>query len=454
MTAPPGTTATTATTVGGAGRVRRHVGTRMPGRDRAWRGTRTIITLAGVDAPSADAMRATLRRLAALDPGHRLFRRPGTLFTPARPGPSAVTRWFPVPPAELDDFCDRMVLELDGPAGDPDAWQRHLYDRADPDLPFRMATGDGLVAVSVEHPLLDGRPALAFLAELTARAQDGAPPTAMVRTGPRHPLATALAERYARDPRRLSATARARRDTIAAEPPGTPHRPWRPDFASASGAGDPAVLPALRRWRARNTPGVTRTAVLFAAARAALIETGLPPSPGLHVLADNRRYLPGPADLHGNFSVGVYLDPPDPLDPVSIAGALDTGLGAGRPLATMTLLAARAQLRRPAGPARTVRATPRPSLVLNYLGRLREIERVSWRAGCPPRFLAASTPGHPELVTFTLTEIMGRLQVSAAFHASTFDPALVRRAVDALCADPVGLLERAGAGRPGAVAAG
>ena len=94
-------------------------------------------------------------------------------------------------------------------------------------------------------------------------------------------------------------------------------------------------------------------------------------------------------------------------------------------------------------PAREARAHPRPSLVANYMGRVRDYEKLPWRDEGSARFLSASTPGHPEYITFMMLEMLGRLHVTAGFHASTFDPKQVGRAVQALCTDPVGLLESA-----------
>ncbi|MCK9901048.1 hypothetical protein CC117_06295 [Parafrankia colletiae] len=452
----------TATTTA-AERLRRQMGTRMPGRDRGWRGTHTTVLLAGLDAPGPGALRATLRDLAALAPDHRIFHRPGTLrgqssgpvgpvgrVRPVGPVGPAMTRWFPVPRPELADFCDQLVVPVDATAGDLDSLQKQLHDQADPAVPFQVLAGENLVALSVAHPLLDGRPVVTLLAELTARARDGQPPVGLVGADPRHPLALALADHFGRSPGRLLAVARAHRSTPArvataapAPATGDGRIRWSSDVCSASATSDPGLLSRLHQWRTHNARGVTRTAVFFAAARAALLEAGLTPAPGLHVLVDNRRYLPGAAGLTGNFSVGVRLDPPDALDPASVAATLDAGLGAGRPLATMALVTARAQCRRPPPPPDSMPPLPRPAMVVNYLGRLRELERLPWQPGLPSRLATASTPGHPELVTFAITQLMGRLQVSASFHASTFDPARIRYAVETLCTDPAGLLERA-----------
>nr|MDT0664890.1 hypothetical protein [Micromonospora sp. DSM 115978] len=211
-----------------------------------------------------------------------------------------------------------------------------------------------------------------------------------------------------------------------------------------SATSDRAMLGALRRWRVANAPGVTRTAVLFAAVRAAVDEAGLTPShPGYHVLADNRKYLPGKAVVDGNFSVGVYVEPTDPLDPSMISEALDRGLSAARPLATMAVVTARSQRRQPPAVPSSAPVPLRPTLVVNYMGRLRPFEQLPWRGDATPRFLSASTPGGPEYLTVMLTEVLGRLHVSAGFNASSFDPDLVRRVVEAVAVDPTGILDAA-----------
>nr|MDT0665114.1 hypothetical protein [Micromonospora sp. DSM 115978] len=182
---------------------RTNVGTRMPGRDRTWRGTHTIRMRHGLDAPGAHALRSTLRQLASLAPEHRIFQRPGYGYT----------RWITPDRAEIDERCGRMVVPLDAAPGDLDALQKQLHDGRDHhDLPFRIATGGGTVAVSVEHPLADGRTLTQVLSELVRRASDGEPPLELARASIGVPLARAIFDYYGRQPRRVVETLRTDRD--------------------------------------------------------------------------------------------------------------------------------------------------------------------------------------------------------------------------------------------------
>ena len=60
----------------------------------------------------------------------------------------------------------------------------------------------------------------------------------------------------------------------------------------------------------------------------------------------------------------------------------------------------------------------------------------------------------PEGITLTTSEMNGVLHLEATFHASTYDPAMIARALELVCADPAGTdhgrvpLSRAARGRP------
>ena len=46
----------------------------------------------------------------------------------------------------------------------------------------------------------------------------------------------------------------------------------------------------------------------------------------------------------------------------------------------------------------------------------------------------------PEGITLTTSEMGGVLHLEATFHASTFDPAMVARALELVCEDPAALI--------------
>src|SRR4051795_942664 len=104
----------------------------------------------------------------------------------------------------------------------------------------------------------------------------------------------------------------------------TPHvetvdpRPWAAALTVRT-ARSAEVLGRMRAWRDEHAPGVTTSAITFAAFAAALREIGLKPDlDGATFLADGRRYLAEGVQVDSNFCWGPYLSPDDMLDPMSI----------------------------------------------------------------------------------------------------------------------------------------
>jgi hypothetical protein len=409
-----------------------------------WIGAHSVFVFGPLHVPAADELRSALRTLARAVPDHRVFRRPDEDYR----------RWRPVPTADLDSHCERMVTTLDGSgAVDDPAWiLEQRYAAYVDELPFRFALSGDTVALSLAHPLGDARLATETGPELLAAAVERRAPVGLYTPSVRMPLARALGTYYGRRPQRILATLRTPRTPVPGPVAGARPRPWAPEFAVVSGSIAKSTLAALRSWRVRNAPGVTRTLVVFAAARAAVEAGGMrPASAGFYTVVDNRKFLPTGGHLDGNFTIGIYLEPSDSRDPSAIATALETATANGRPLATMSLLTGFAQVGRIAALTDQAPFPTYPSLVLNHLGRLRGFEKLPWRDRvAAPYFLSATTQRQPDFLTFQFAEMFGRVHVTAAFHASTLDRAVVRAAVDRLCADPVGLLDSRGTpGAPG-----
>ncbi len=408
---------------------------RIAGRDRMWIGAHSVFVFGPLHVPEVDAVRAALRELAGAVPDHRLFHRPDHNYR----------RWRSVTGAEIDNHCERMVTMLGDTVDNSDLeWiLEQQYAAYEDDVPFRFALGSDTVALSLAHPLGDARLAIEAGSELLSAAVEQRAPTGLHEPSVRMPLARALGDYYGRKPRRIRATLRTPRTPPPGPVPGTRPHPWQPEFAVASGVIPKSALADMRRWRVRNAPGVTRTLVVFAAARAAVEATGMrPASAGFYTVVDNRKFLPTGGHLDGNFTIGIYLEPADSRDPSAISAALEAAIANGRPLATMSLLTGFAQVGRIAALTDHALFPAHPSLVLNHLGRLRGFEKLPWRnGGADARYLSATTQRQPDFLTFQFAEMLGRVHVTATFHASTFDRTLVRTAVDTLCADPVGLLE-------------
>ncbi|WP_250283475.1 MULTISPECIES: hypothetical protein [unclassified Frankia] len=407
---------------------------RVAGRDRIWLGAHSVFVTGPLDLPDVDTIRAAVRELAWIAPDHRLFRRPDHDYH----------RWRPVTGRELDSHCERMITALDDSADDggPEQLLLRQYAAHVDDVPFRIAVGRDTVALSLAHPLGDARLVLDTGAELLLAAAEGRPPLSLHRPSTRLPLACALGEYYGRKPGRILATLRTPRPAAPGPAAGTRHRPWQPDFTVVSGVLSRSALTDLRKWKARNASGVTRTMVVFAAVRAAVEAAGMrPAASGFYTVVDNRKFLPSGRRLDGNFTIGIYVEPTDARDPVAVSAALEAATANGRTLATMSLLTGFAQVGRIAALSDQAPFPAHPSLVLNHLGRPRGFEKLPWRGSRSDiYYLSATTQRQPDYVTFQFAELHGCVHVTVAFHASVFEQEAVRRAVGLLCADPVALL--------------
>uniref|UniRef100_UPI0021BFF669 hypothetical protein n=1 Tax=Frankia tisae TaxID=2950104 RepID=UPI0021BFF669 len=230
----------------------------------------------------------------------------------------------------------------------------------------------------------------------------------------------------------------------ALQPSEDPARP----AASGAGVTDPAfvyreagpeLLRAVRRARARGPAGPSTAATMFAAAWSAAAKAGLPePAPGLWVLFDVRRYLPGPSGALGNFATGVYLEPADPGDPGAVTEAIRAVLADGRPVATMAVSAAK-QLVPPAPPPTS--GTPAPTLAVSFLTRNTGFESLPWHPDANGRILAlASTPGGPSGITVTMVDVAESLHVSISFDGAVYDRKAVVAMAELLCTDLMNLV--------------
>lgn len=418
-----------------------------------WSDAHAIYVVDGAAVPSVDAVRAALRRWAAADPEHPVFR----VLADDR------AHWIRPRGQALLAHCDRMVEPLDDAAldhahgdhahgdhahGDArteflDGLATRLY-RDLPDVPLRYSVGAHAVASVNSHALYDGWVSRRVLAAVMTAAASGGVPGESLRPGARAPLARALARSWVQDSRRTVRSFREPRPAPPTEvPAGDAARvPWRPDATCVSARG-PVTGPAdLRAWRDEHAPGASAAAVMFAAARRALDDAGLHPKlPGMYTLVDNRRYL-GPGDrVIGNFAVPVYLDPDDAGDPVAVGRALKRQVEAGQPLAASALGIAYTLRHGPDSPPSDRPANPRPVPILNQLGRLEMLEPMPWRdGGAGARYVQLGTQGNPEDVTIYLSQLLGRTNVTVAFHRNVFDATHMRAIADRLAADPVAVL--------------
>ena len=406
--------------------------TRLTVHERAWlplEYIRTIGPLANVNAPR---LRLALMGLHQSDPAHRAVSRLD------RTG----ARWQHLSTADFGRYVEEAVTDLgDGPV-DFDEMTRALQAEPRGHHPVRILAGGGYVAMKVSHAYGDAGPVNDLLHELVAAAAEYRPAVLAPLARPRFALFRAWWKQFGTKPGRW------RTGLSFARPPAheeTAMRPWRADLTVRT-ARSAKVLKQMRAWRDEYAPGVTTSAITFAAFTAALGELGFDPDrTGGTFLADARRYLHPGVVIDSNFCFGPYLSPASLTDPMAIHTALKAELGTGRILTMMMLRTGKIGVLGAPGlpdayPAQ-VPVRPRPRLTFSNQGRHDMLGDLSWSAD-PAWRVNQSVPtlNGPEGITLTTSEMNGVLHLEATFHASTFDPAMVARALELVCADPAGLI--------------
>jgi hypothetical protein len=311
--------------------------------------------------------------------------------------------------------------------------------------------------MKVAHAYGDAGPVNDLLHELVAAAAEYRPARIPPLARPRFALFRAWLAQFGRHPGRWKT------GLSFARPPAplpSPTRPWQAELTvrTARSAG---VLQQMRAWRDENAPGVTTSAITFAAFTAALGELGFDPDlAGGTFLADARRYLSPGVRIDSNFCFGPYLSPASLTDPAAIHTTLKSELGTGRILTMMMLRTGKIGLlgapARPDAYPSQLPVQPRPRLTFSNQGRHDMLSDLAWTTGPAGRInQSVPTLNGPEGITLTTSEMNGVLHLEATFHASTFDPAMVARALDLVCTDPAALIRDAGSlAGPHLVAAG
>jgi O-antigen/teichoic acid export membrane protein len=406
--------------------------TRLTVHERAWlplEYIRTIGPLTGVNAPR---LRLALLGLHAADPTHRAVSRLD------RSG----GRWQHLGAAEIGPYLEEAVTDLgDGPV-DFDAMTRMLQSEPRGHHPVRILAGGGYVAMKVSHAYGDAGPVNDLLHELVSAAADYRPAIIPPLARPRFALFKAWWKQFGTNPSRWKT------GLSFARPPAddpTSERPWRADLTVRT-ARSATVLKQMRAWRDEYAPGVTTSAITFAAFTAALGELGFDPDlAGGTFLADARRYLAKGTVIDSNFCFGPYLSPASLTDPQAIHTTLKAELATGRILTMMMLRTGKIGLLGAPGlpdayPSQ-ISTRPRPRLTFSNQGRHDMLGDLSWAADPAGRVnQSVPTLNGPEGITLTTSEMNGVLHVEATFHASTFDAAMVARALELVCTDPAALI--------------
>jgi O-antigen/teichoic acid export membrane protein len=401
-------------------------------RERAWLPLEYIRTVGPLRDVNAPRLRNALIGLHAADPTHRAVSRLD------RSG----ARWEHMDAETFAAYVQEAVSDLGDWAADFDAMTRELQAEPRGHHPVRILAGGGYVAMKVSHAYGDAGPVNTLLRELIQAAAENRP--AAIASARRHRLALPRAwwKQFGARPSRWRTGLSFPRPPAPQE---TAVRPWRADLTVRT-ARSAQVLGRMRQWRDQYAAGVTTSAITFAAFTAALSELGLDPDlSGGTFLADGRRYLGKGVSIDSNFCMGPYLSPASLTDPQAIHTTLKAELATGRILTMMLLREGRILLTGAPGlpdpypnqaPVR-----PRPRLTFSNQGRHDMLADMPWAVE-PDRRVNQSVPTRngPEGITLTTSEMNGVLHLEATFHASTYDPVLVARALDLVCTDPAGLI--------------
>jgi O-antigen/teichoic acid export membrane protein len=405
--------------------------TKLTLHERAWLPLEYIRTVGPLTGVTAARLRNALIGLHEADPTHRAVSRLD------RSG----GRWLHLDRPTFAEYVREAVTDLgDGPV-DFDAMTRRLQAEPRAHHPVRILVGGGYVAMKVAHAYGDAGPVNDLLRELLRAAGEEraariepmkrqfALPKAWWNTFGRHPGRWRDALKMARAPH-----------TETGE-----QRPWTADLTVVS-ARSAEVLGKMRVWRDGHAPGVTTSAITFAAFTAALRELGFrPDESGATFLADARRYLGKGAQVDSNFCFGPWLAPASLTDPKAIHTTLKAELATGGMLTMMLLretkLAVTGAPGMPEPYPSEAPAEPRPRLTFSNQGRHDVLADLPWAIDAAGRVnLSVPTLNGPEGITLTTSEMGGVLHLEATFHASTYDPQMVARALELVCTDPAGLI--------------
>jgi O-antigen/teichoic acid export membrane protein len=401
-------------------------------RERAWLPLEYIRTVGPLTGVTAERLRTALIGLHAADPTHRAVSRLD------RGG----AKWLHLDAPAFAAYVREAVTDLgDGPA-DFDAMTRELQSEARGQHPVRILAGGGYVAMKVAHAYGDAGPVNTLLRELIRAAGEERAAVIAPSERNRWALPKAWWKQFGTKPGRW------REGFSFARPPHQPEPPMRPWAAglTVQTARSAEVLGRMRTWRDEHAPGVTTSAITFAAFASALRELGLNPDlSGGTFLADARRYVDQGVSIDSNFCMGPYLSPASLTDPQAIHTTLKAELGTGRILTMMLLREGKLAVTGAPGlpepyPAQAP-MEPRPRLTFSNQGRHDVLADLPWAADTSERVnQSVPTLNGPEGITLTTSEMGGVLHLEATFHASTYDPAVVAQALRLVCTDPAALV--------------
>jgi hypothetical protein len=364
--------------------------------------------------PPVEVVEKILSQLAALGPQTRVA------LTPS----SSSRSW------SYGDFVASDHVEVVEPctADDVDERLADLARRYDGEGIRICLAGDFLLIVA-SHGLSDAR-MIVMVQYSIILAQAGlwtdAPPERFL-------LPKAVVSFFGRDPRRLVKLFRLPRAHSSREitwrrpdelPTPRPAVRWTTLSAEA-------VTELLAR-AAVQTPAATRATIVFSTLARALAKTGVRVSDTAHVLVDARRYRSSAKKYNGVFAVGLEFAFPAPYDPEQLAGEVQSAIDAGRPLAAMSLAAAKATL----DPRQRRLLAVSDSAIVAYsdVGKIPFAEHLPW-LGEPHAFLGMVEPFGHTGISFLTAEMEGRVRVCCSFDEGAHSPAQIEAALECFTHD-------------------
>ncbi len=315
--------------------------------------------------------------------------------------------------------------------------------------PLNVLISGDYLAVDYSHGIGDGQMGVTLLAALSVGA-DPARAGALARGLPRSAVWTALRRHYRAHPRAMRDFVQLRSRHRRAgddQPVGTRDVDLSHlDKQSRTAYMPPHCVAALRAWAREHADGASPASVTVASWMAALRAAGVAVDDRITVLVNCRRYLDPRHQLdQGNFAVALPLWIPRPQTPVVVHGAIRDVIDSGWPLAILGMAELKSVLARPGAdePNTTVTVPDRLRIAVSDLGRLGMFGDTVWGSGAPPQLAAYLEPAGPDAASLLVSELAGGRTFTASFCGAMVDPAVVARALDLMCDDPVAILQNA-----------
>lgn len=375
---------------------------RLLWRDRPWANTRMIRGIEGIAPPDVDLMRENLARLAHGQHAPLQIRQL----------PRGTYKALPVRESLIAGWCERLVVQATGGHHTIDetlAQQRRLpLD----DLPFRATVGSDWMTFDFTHVLGDATTVWPFVVALCHNEELSE--YFGTQSQARLPLALAVAHVFGRHPSQLISQILAEHPAmpVVAAPSQTngPELPTPVEVVSV--ISSPGYAGQLRAARDERLERLSLVSIMMANAYSTASAQGLDVHPGMAVMANARRYLPPGTTVGSNFSVGTYLDLPEPSRAEKINERLTDHLQSGRPLLTMAAMVAGARKARVADDGWAPDNQCRTLMSFSHAGRLRWPENSE----AMRKYAILGRPLGNHGLSVNVAEIDTRIAVSVSYY--------------------------------------